>query len=268
MSTTTLPYGDTLDVSQTLPIPMSRLIKVELRKMFDTRAGLWLCFSIGLITSLVLLIQIWVASAQDLKLHYTSFLTSMSIPMGILLPVLGVMAVTQEWGQRTGLVTFTMEPRRTRTVIAKLAVGVVIAMAAIALALVLAILGNLLYGATGAYAVDWDATPGIVLGFLGLQEFGLLIGFMLGMVFINTAGAIVAYFVYSFVLPGLFEWGSATIGWFHDSRPWFDFNYSQTPLVDGSLSQTEWAHLGVSGVIWFVLPMIFGIWRLLRTEVK
>ncbi|MFL6173191.1 MAG: ABC transporter permease [Marmoricola sp.] len=268
MSTTTLPYGDTLDISNTPGIPMSRLIKVEMRKMFDTRAGMWLLFSIGLITSLVLLIQIWVASAQNLRLHYTSFLTSMSIPMGILLPVLGVMAVTQEWGQRTGLVTFTMEPRRTRNVTSKLTVAVLIAVASITVALLLAVLGNLLYGAVGDYPVSWDATPGIILGFLGLQEFGLLIGFMLGMVFINTAGAIVAYFIYSFVLPGLFAWGSATIGWFHDSRPWFDFNFDQEPLTNGSLSGAEWAHLGVSGLIWFVLPMMFGIWRLLRTEVK
>ena len=36
----------TLDVSQTARVPFSRLVSVELRKMFDTRAGQWLLISI------------------------------------------------------------------------------------------------------------------------------------------------------------------------------------------------------------------------------
>lgn len=268
MSTMTVPFGDTLDVSQTPGIPMSRLIKVELRKMFDTRAGLWLCASIGLVTTLVLIIQIWVASAQNLSLGYSSFLTSMSIPMGVLLPILGVMSVTQEWGQRTGLVTFTLEPHRTRSVTAKLTSGVLLGVAAVALSLTLAVVGNLAYAGINGVSSSWNASLGTVLGFLALQIIGLITGFVLGMVFLNTAGSIVAYFVYSFVLPGLFEWGSHTIGWFHNARPWFDFGFAQGPLVNGSMSSSEWAHLLVTGFVWFVLPMTFGIWRLLRSEVK
>ena len=37
----------------------------------------------------------------------------------MLLPILGIMAATAEWTQRTGLVTFTLEPRRGRVVLAK-----------------------------------------------------------------------------------------------------------------------------------------------------
>jgi len=36
------------------------------------------------------------------------------LPQSWLLPVLGIMAVTSEWTQRTGLVTHTLEPRRSR----------------------------------------------------------------------------------------------------------------------------------------------------------
>ena len=41
MSATTAPgLGHALDISSTSPTPFSRLVRVELRKTWDTRAGL------------------------------------------------------------------------------------------------------------------------------------------------------------------------------------------------------------------------------------
>src|SRR3954454_8314032 len=100
----------TLYVSQTARVPFSRLVQVELRKMFDTRAGRWLLISIGALTALVLVIQLWVVVAQDLDVDFRDFMAGMNTPMGILLPVLGIMAVTSEWSQRTAMVTFSLEP--------------------------------------------------------------------------------------------------------------------------------------------------------------
>jgi ABC-type transport system involved in multi-copper enzyme maturation permease subunit len=268
MSATTTEYGDLLDLSQTEPVPMARLVRVELRKMVDTRAGMWLMISIAAVTALVLLIQTWVAAAQDLHLAYDDYLTSMSIPMGLLLPILGIMSVTSEWGQRTALVTFTLEPRRSRTVVAKLVCSVLLATAAVLVALVLGVLGNLLYSVFAGEGPVWNSSIDLVLGFFLLQLLGLLTGFALGMLLLNTAGAIVAYFVYSFVLPGLFEWGSATMNWLHDLRPWIDFNFAQGPLADASMTGRNWAELAVSGLFWFVLPLSAGLWRMLRAEVK
>jgi ABC-2 type transport system permease protein len=261
-------YGEALDISQTTRIPMSRLVRVELRKMVDTRAGMWLLIAIAAITALVLLIQIWVGAAQDLNLSFHSFLMSMSIPMGVLLPILGIMSVTSEWGQRTALVTFTLEPHRSRTIVAKLSCTALLATSAIVLALLLGVLGNLLFAAIAGGGAVWGVSVGEVLGFYLLQVLGLLTGFVFGMLLINTAAAIVVYFIYSFVLPGLFEWGSSVIGWFHDLRPWIDFNFDQNPLIDGSMSGKDWAHLAVSGVIWLAIPMAIGLRRMLRAEVK
>ena len=268
MSAATVEYADTLDISQTPRVPMTRLVQVELRKMVDTRAGMWLMIAIAAVTALVLLIQIWVAAAQDLHLAYDDFLTSMSIPMGLLLPILGVMSVTGEWGQRTALVTFTLEPRRSRTILAKLACSVLWATAAVAIALVLGVLGNVLYSGVAGEGPVWNASIPQVLGFFLLQLLGLLTGFGLGMLLLNTAAAIVAYFVYSFVLPGLIEWGAATMDWLHDIRAWVDFNFAQGPLVDASMTGKNWAQLAVSGLFWFVLPLAVGLWRMLRAEVK
>ena len=53
-------------------MPFTRLVQVELRKMFDTRAGRWLLISIAAFTALVLVIQLWVVLAQDLTVTSTT----------------------------------------------------------------------------------------------------------------------------------------------------------------------------------------------------
>ena len=42
--------------------------------MVDTRAGPWLLISTGLVTALVLVIQLWVAVANDLSLDFGDFM--------------------------------------------------------------------------------------------------------------------------------------------------------------------------------------------------
>src|SRR6266545_7142709 len=96
----------TIDLNRFPQPPFARLAAVELRKMYDTRAGLWLLISTGLLTAAVMVIQLLVIVTQDLTVGYHGFLIAMNTPMGIMLPVLGVMSVTSEWGQRTAMVTF------------------------------------------------------------------------------------------------------------------------------------------------------------------
>jgi ABC-2 type transport system permease protein len=165
-------------------------------------------------------------------------------------------------------VTFTLEPRRSRVVVAKLVAGVIAAVTAVAVALSLAIVGNLLYGAITGDTIVWDVTTAIIIGVVVAWIIGLATGFAFGMLIMNTAAAIVLFFIYKYVLPGLLAWGAATVGWIHDIRPWIDFNNAQGPLFDGSMSGSDWSHLLVSGVLWFAVPLMVGIWRLLRAEVK
>ena len=58
----------------------------------------------------------------------------------------------------------------------------------------------------------------------------MAIGFMLAVLIRNSAGAVVAYFVYSFVLPTITEILSATQEWFRDIRGWVDVDYGQGPV--------------------------------------
>lgn len=246
-------------------IPMSRLVKVELRKMVDTRAGFWLVMAIVIISALITAAMlIWADSTQ---LAFGNMFETMNIPTGILLPVLAILLVTSEWSQRTGLVTFTLEPRRSRTVIAKLATSLIYAVGAVVVALAFGAVGTLLAGVFhGDIAHQWEMTWAGLGNSVLLQLLALLEGFGFAMLIMSSAAAIVLFFA----LPTAWAIVASIVPWLHDHvQPWADFATTQTPFQSGdAATSTQWAHLAVSGTIWVLLPLVLGIWRLLRSEVK
>ena len=247
-------------------IPLSRVISVELRKMFDTRSGFWLMASIA-ITALLATGAV-ILFAPDDEITYLTFASAIGFPMSVILPMVAILAVTSEWSQRSGLTTFTLVPHRSRVVLAKAISAVGVAVVSMALALVIGALGNLVGSAITGVPNTWDISVSdwlyIVLG----NVLGLLVGFMLGVLIRNSPGAIVAYFVYSLVLPTLSGILAANAQWFQDLQPWVDFNYAQTAVFNGALTGEQWANLGVTGMIWLVLPLTVGVWTVLRSEVK
>ncbi len=92
-------------------VPFTRLVHVELRKMLDTRAGRWLLIGIAGVIAVALTITFFDNGGQH---PYGLYLQATTVPMALILPVVGILAVTSEWCQRTGLVTFGLEPRRAR----------------------------------------------------------------------------------------------------------------------------------------------------------
>jgi len=257
-----------LDVSQTPRTPFGRLVSVELRKLSDTRAGRWLLIAIAALTLLVLVIQMWVVVAQNTHVTFNDFLQGMNTPMGILLPVLGVLSVTSEWSQRTAMVTFTLEPSRMRVVTAKLVSLVIVSVLALVVGLVLGAVANVLYGSFSGDDLVWGNVGKLVLTYFIAYILSMASGFALGALFLNSPAGIVVYFAYSFVLPIPFAIGAALMGWFDSLRPWIDFNFAQTPLIDGTIHGSDWGHLVTSGLIWLVLPLVIGLWRISRSEVK
>jgi len=259
----------TFDVSATPGIPFGRLFAVELRKTVDTRAGRWL---IGITVGLALLAEtifLWVVVAQDEAAAFGDFVAAAAFVSSILLPVVGIMLVTSEWSQRTAMTTFTLEPRRVRIVMAKLLAGVALTAFVIAFALVVGLVCNLLYGALASHqSIDWTFGWSGFAGFVINQTFAMLGGFALACLLLNTPAAIVVFFVYKWVLPGLFGIGAALMTWFDHLAPWLDFQSASSELYDMPLTGDQWAHLVVSGLLWLVLPLAVGLWRILRAEVK
>ena len=151
MSTTT-PQATGHGTPWTSPGPprsrSGRLTKVELRKTYDTRAGIWL---LGITAFLAVAVDGDRADrrarpGRDDQAGTTSSRIANFIS-GFLLPVLGIMLVTSEWSQRTAMVTFTLEAHRGRVVTAKLVAGLLLALIVSLIATVSAFLVN------GVYAV-------------------------------------------------------------------------------------------------------------------
>jgi len=262
MSTTTA----TVDLSAPA-IPLSRVVKVELRKMFDTRSGFWLMTGIAIAAFLATVGVILFLPNDDFE--FGPFATAIGVPMAILLPVIAILAVTGEWSQRTGLVTFTLLPHRTQVIAAKAIAAVMVGVAGMLIAFAIGAVGNVVGSSIAGVDIRWETGFGIFARIILANVLGLLVGFMLGVLIRNSAGAIVGYFVYSFVLPGIFGFLAATQDWFERIQPWIDFNFAQTPLFeDAGPSGEQWAQIGVSGIIWLIIPMAIGIWAVLRSEVK
>src|SRR5690606_21643988 len=140
------------------------------------------------------------------------------LPMSVLIPILGVLAATSEWTQRTVLSTFSLVPSRGRVVAAKVLAALVLGLVAIAFSVVVAAIIALLAPIVGTTDADWG---------LGLEEFGkivlyqelsMLFGVAIGTLLLNSALAIVLYFVLPTVWSGL----TSTISGLADAQPWVD----------------------------------------------
>lgn len=270
----TVGTAPTLDISGTTPIPLSRLVAVELRKLVDTRSGRWLLIIQAVLIVLASGTVAIVVATQDESIALMDFTSIAGTIMGLLLPVLGILAVTSEWTQRTNMATFTLEPRRGRVVAAKLIATVVVAVVSVLLAILIGYVASAAASALGA-DVDWTADLELLAGFTVLQVLGLLTGFAFGTLLLNTAAAIVVYVAYFTIIPGVLAVGAELVGWFADIRPWIDFTDAQLPLSDFGQDASElgfgavdWPQFLVSGAIWFLLPLGLGILRMLRAEVK
>lgn len=242
-------------------VPFARLVRVELRKMLDTRAGRWLVIGIGLVIAGALAIMFFTQGGDH---SFSDYLQATTMPQAILLPVVGILAVTSEWSQRTALVTFGLEPRRVRVAWAKLVAALTVGVGAVALSFAL---GAAAYAAAvGLRGIEGDwSLPGLALaGAAAYVILGLAQGVGFGMLLRNTPAAIVAYFV----LPT--AWGilSSLVGWVESAGAWLDLNRTMDPLFAGSLTGEQWAQLGTAVSVWVLLPLVLGMWRLGRAEVK
>jgi len=263
---TATPRSASPDRTAPAPVPIARLIGVELRKSFDTRSGLWLLASLGL--AAVLTTGAIIAWAPAEQLTYSQFTLAIGVPMTVILPIIAVLSVTSEWSQRSGLATFTLVPHRGRVLSAKAVAAVLVTVPATVAAFGVGALGNLAGAALAGVDPTWDQGWAEV-GFFALgQTLLLLTGFVLGALIRNSSGAIVAYMLYGFVAPGLLAFLAFNQAWFADARPWVDAKYNQDALLRGALSGDGWSHLVVTSLVWLVVPMVVAVVGVLRSEVK
>jgi ABC-2 type transport system permease protein len=241
---------------------MARLTSVELRKMWDTRAGVWLLIVTGLSVVAVVVLQLIFADPADRT--FTSLFQTTLLPTGVLLPILGILSVTSEWTQRTALTTFALVPRRSRVVAAKVLAGGALGLLAVAAGLAMAAVGNAIAAAQGDGGGSWHLTAG-ALGYAAVFSLlNMVQGLAFGMLLQNSALAIVLYFV----LPTVWSVLGGLIKALHTPAQWLDLSQTTEPLMTDAMTAGAWPKLAVSVGAWIVVPLVAGVVRLLRREVS
>ena len=259
-------------------IPFSRLASVETRKMFDTRAGLWLMIITGILLALTMgVVLLVIGLVEDASISADGFSQALTFPLSLLLPVFAISTVTSEWGQRNHLTLFTLEPHRLRVFLAKLVAVITLALGTIVVAIVFGVIGNLLAGVITGDEVVWDVDVKMLLWTVGLQLAYFLMAFALATLLLNTPAAVAVFYAFGLIVPimvyspliAFFEWAREVL-------PWVDFNLAATPLMTGMNVMGEPTDTGAFEVVrlifalvlWIGVPGVLGFLRILKTEIK
>ena len=244
-------------------VPFLRLLHAELRKLVDTRAGRGLLIAVGAITLIGLGIVVAVGEAPTLTFWQLASGAS-SIQM-LILPALGVLAVTGEWSQRTGMTTYTQEPRRGRVNVAKLLSAVILTLVCTVALLVMSAVAHLVAVGFDQTSADWSVGSFDMFALVFLQLLVVVQGVAFGMLFLSTPLALVVYYI----LPMVWSLLANLVSWLRDSAPWIDLNTALIPLyADEGLTGQQWAQIAVTVTIWIVVPYVVGHLRIVRREVK
>ncbi|GAA5146638.1 hypothetical protein GCM10023340_17810 [Nocardioides marinquilinus] len=263
------PPPQPMQVQGTTRVPLSRLVRVELRKAVDTLASFWLVVGIAILIFLVeafILVAVLVEGSRSSPGDFALIASYLS---AVALPVLAIMLVTTEWSQRTAMVTFSLEPRRGRVLLAKYLVCLLLTLAAVVLGVVVGFACALVCQVAQPDVTTWDLGGEFLGGFVVTQLIATTLGFAFACLLLNTPAAIVVFVLYRVIPVSAFGIVQGFFPGFEDVRPWVDFEFSQGPLYDWSISgASEWLQLLVSGALWLGLPLFFGLMRILRAEVK
>lgn len=237
---------------------LPRLAAVELRKSADTRAGFWLLVVIALLAVAMVVLTLAVGEDADKSL---STLVSDSIQViSLIVPVLGILLVTSEWSQRTGLATFALVPVRERVIAAKVIGATVLTLAAVAVCVIVSVLGTAIAGE------GFELSLGELGRYTLFELVTMLGGVAFGLAFMSSALAIVMYFV----IPIGWSILGETINALDKPADWLDLGRPMATLADSSVAMTgtDWAQLGTAAGVWVGLVFVIGLIRLRRTELK
>ena len=240
---------------------LATLVRVELRKSCDTRAGRWLLITLGLLAGGVVVLLLFAGAPKELT--FETFLLTAQLPMGVFLPVIGIIAVTGEWSQRTALTTFTLVPRRSRIVVAKIVALVLLALLGVLVSIAAAALGNVIAQVTRGADGSWGPASAVA-GAALFQVLCVLVGVGLGMLLLSAPQAIVVYLLLPFLLASL----AGSISALEAAGQWINLLDTTTALLGEQVTGKAWAQIATSFAVWSLLPMLLGTLRIHRREVQ
>ena len=255
----------TRQAPQMRPVPadqrpsITRLTAIELRKMSDTRAGLWL--EIGVLAAMALTVVITCLAGHADQRTFQHILGNALVPAAILLPIVAMLLITSEWSQRTTLTTFGLVPRRSRVLVAKALAAAAVSVVPFVFALAISAAAAAV-SSSGVHGV-WTLDAATLVQSFAYLVTNMMIGFAFGAALLASAPAIVAYFV----LPTAVSALTSAVGE-HSFLSWIDSSTTLAPMTEHALSTTQWGKVATTWVVWLALPLAFGVWRVLRSEIK
>jgi hypothetical protein len=256
--TTTLVHPSVPAVAAPVrPLRFPTLLGVELRKMTDTRSGKALLAGTVAVSAGVLA---WKVGHPSVPTAFDNYSRGTATFVAFLTPLLGLLAMTAEWTQRTALTTFTLAPRRLPVLGAKYVAAVMLALGVLAVGLAMAVgataLGGVLHG-----PADFSDVLGHVRGAAVMVVLQVTMAAAFGALAANTPAAITAFLVAPTV------WATVSTSVLGAAAPWVDIFTAYDRLASahpfGELGQTLTAM-----AIWVVAPAVVGLARSLRREVK
>jgi hypothetical protein len=239
------------------PLPFTTLTSVEFRKMTDTRSGRWL---IATIITLVTGILVWKVSHPSIEPAFDNYAGAAATFIAFLAPLIGLLAVTSEWTQRTALTTFTLVPRRAPVVAAKYlaSIGLTLGLLAVSVGLAagLTMLGGAIHGDASFAGLTTELRSYAIVVVLQVTM-AMAIALLAG----QTPLAITAFLIAPTV------WGALSSQVLKGASPWFDV-FSAYDRLASTQPLEHFAQTVSAVMLWVVLPSALGLARSLRREVK
>lgn len=260
MSATTIASALVAAASSSKPSFM-RVVRIELRKLYDTRVRLAL---------VAVIVPIMIASAglmQIPSVKNASFVATSDFSATFmaaattfaLLPFITILLVTSEFSARSAMTTFCLVSGRLRVLGAKFAAMLILSLGTVAAAVIVTC-GALAISGKGLQP-DWWQVLG--LGVRTLLE--VTAAFALATVLLETVSTYVMYFVIPLAFTMVASLGTTVA----KASMWISpLAMSATWEHVRSATVYQWAQAGTATLFWVVVMGLIGMARFNRAEVK
>ncbi|MCL1838233.1 MAG: ABC transporter permease [Propionibacteriaceae bacterium] len=216
---------------------------------------------------------------RDLGINdLSSSMIGAPIYSGVLLTLLGILSITNEYSSGMIRTTLTVTPSRWPALAAK---AIVVATFAFVTSAIAELLGAILSfpGLPDTVRFDLFLPSGlrVWLGSAFVLALMAMLGLGLGTLIRSTAVAVVAYFGVMLVLPLLFLLGTVVVQPDNKISNWILLHLPAvapigiyTPVFDNAAPFLDWpattASTTIATLIWTLLPVGFGFWSLLKRD--
>lgn len=242
------------------PAPSTaRLTIVELRKTLDTRAGRWLLLVVLSMAAAGLAYRL--LNADESPVGYEDFYGTALTAVQQVLPLLGVLAMTSEWTQRTALATFTLVPRRGRVLLAKLTATVILTTCTTVIIGAVSAGAAAVSGVVTDQAVVWGDVAAMTSGAVAAFVLSMLMGAGMGALLQQTPAAMAVYFI----APALVTTVAAAV--LEEKARWVDLYAALGHVSELDPAVLSWP-TAVALSVWIAMPLVAGVLRSLRREVQ